>query len=51
MLYRWGNTPAMDLVNLSKNEKNTKTDLSIAFVGWFDDFILHQAELISHSLW
>lgn len=40
MLNRWGNTPAMDIVNLSQNEKNTKTDLSLAFVGWFSEFIL-----------
>jgi hypothetical protein len=50
MLQRWGNMPAMDLVNLSESEKNTKMDLSIAFVGWFGEFILHQPELILHRL-
>ena len=34
----------MDLVNLAENEKNSKTDLSIAFVGWFGEFIPHQPE-------
>lgn len=29
----WGNIPAMDIVNLPNNEKDLKTDLSLAFAG------------------
>jgi hypothetical protein len=32
--------PAIDVVNLSTHEKNTKTDLAIAFVGWFSEFVI-----------
>ena len=31
--YRWGNMPAMDVLNLPKNEKDSTTDFSLAFVG------------------
>lgn len=31
--YRWGNMPAMDVLNLPKNEKGLTTDFSLAFVG------------------
>lgn len=29
----WGNVPAMDIVNLPNNEKDLKTNLSLAFAG------------------
>lgn len=32
-LRRWGNTPAMDLINLSDNEKAKDKDFSLAFIG------------------
>lgn len=45
MLHRWGNTPAMDVLNLSKNEKDTQKDLSIAFVGWCSGLTFLRHEL------
>lgn len=30
---RWGNTPAMDVLNLGLNENDAKRDYSLAFVG------------------
>lgn len=32
-LSRWGNTPAFDIINLSKNENDTGVDLNLAFAG------------------
>ena len=32
-LCRWGNTPAIDLINLSNNEKAKDKDFSLAFIG------------------
>ena len=32
-LCRWGNTPAMDVINLACNEKDANRDFSLAFVG------------------
>ena len=32
-LVSWGNVPAMDIINLPNNEKDLKTDLSLAFAG------------------
>jgi hypothetical protein len=31
--HSWGNVPAMDIVNLPSNERDPKTDLSLAFAG------------------
>ncbi|KAF8873600.1 hypothetical protein CPB84DRAFT_1798256 [Gymnopilus junonius] len=33
----WGNTPAMDVLNLSCNENDPKKDFSLAFIGAFGD--------------
>ena len=32
-LPRWGNIPAMDVVNLANNENDKTKDLSLAFIG------------------
>jgi hypothetical protein len=32
-VHRWGNVPAIDLINLAKNEKDASQDFSIALVG------------------
>ena len=39
--HRWGNTPAMDVINLAYNEKDAMRDFSLAFVG------LYSIQLIS----
>jgi hypothetical protein len=37
--HRWGNTPAMDVINLPYNEKDASRDFSLAFVGLYSSFI------------
>ena len=36
--HRWGNTPAMDVINLPYNEKDANRDFSLAFVGLYSSF-------------
>jgi len=31
--FRWGNTPAVDVINLTSNENDAKKDFSLAFIG------------------
>ena len=33
IIHRWGNTPAIDVINLAYNEKDASRDFSLAFVG------------------
>lgn len=32
-LYQWGNVPAIDVVNLEKNEKDSRANISLAFIA------------------